>query len=111
MPAGPPVGAPPAAPTQTVPSVPIPSPIEPASAQTSSLVISGGVLSYEQAQAQLAAHGVTWQRLETTGDNSWKFSCSVPNPQNKFISRTYEGQARDYLSAMRAVLDQIAKER
>jgi hypothetical protein len=67
--------------------------------------------SYEQAQEQLARRGVTWQRLESWGDRGeWQFSCSVPNRQNKFISRTYEARGKDYLSAVRAVLDQIDKE-
>jgi hypothetical protein len=68
--------------------------------------------SFEQAQAVLASRGVSWQRLETLGDNSgWKFSCSIPNSQNRFISRTYEAKAPDSLSAIRAVLDQISKDR
>lgn len=66
------------------------------------------VASYEQAQAILAARGVKWQRLETWGEaGEWKFSCSIPSRQNAFISRTYEGRATDYLSAVRAVLNQI----
>jgi hypothetical protein len=96
---------------QGVPLAPGPAPVQPVSAQAAGSPGSASISSYEQAQVQLAAHGVTWQRLETWGDNGWKFSCSIPNPQNKFISRTYEAQARDYLSAMRAVLDQVSKER
>ncbi|MCS6853102.1 MAG: hypothetical protein NZ700_18255 [Gemmataceae bacterium] len=66
------------------------------------------VTTYEQAQALLLARGVKWQRLETWGDRGeWKFSCSIPNPKNPFISRTYEGRASDYLAAVRAVLNQI----
>ncbi|MBV9124862.1 MAG: hypothetical protein JO112_16025 [Planctomycetes bacterium] len=66
------------------------------------------VTTYEQAQATLMARGVIWQRLETTGNpGEWKFSCSVPNRQNPSLSRTYEARARDYLSAIRAVLDQM----
>jgi hypothetical protein len=75
---------------------------------------SGGVsvTSYEQAQAYLHAHGVKGQRLETWGDQGeWKFSCSIPNRQNPYISRNYEGRAADYISAMRAVIEQIQKER
>jgi hypothetical protein len=68
--------------------------------------------SFEQAQSQLTTRGVIWQRLETVGDHGdWKFACSVPNPQNRLISRTYEATARDPLSAIQAVLDQISKER
>ena len=73
--------------------------------------VSARVGSYEQAQAYLASRGVNWQRLETFGDQGeWKFSCSIPNPQNRLISRTYEARARDYLSAIRAVIDQISRE-
>jgi hypothetical protein len=70
-----------------------------------------GGLTYEQAQAQLAARGVTWQRLETWGDHGWKFSCSIPNRHNRSLSRTYEAKAADDLGAIRAVLEQIDKER
>src|SRR5262249_5227690 len=54
----------------------------------SGVVLAGGVRvgSYEQAQAVLAARGVTWQRLETWGEEGeWKFSCSIPNRQNAHI--------------------------
>jgi hypothetical protein len=65
-------------------------------------------LTYEGAQAQLTARGVTWQRLESWGDQGdWKFTCSVPNKQNPYISRTYEAEAHDPLSAVRGVLDQL----
>jgi hypothetical protein len=68
--------------------------------------------SYEQAQAQLAARGVIWQRLENASDTGeWKFSCAVPNRQNPNVHRTYEAKAKDFLSAMQAVLEQIDKER
>jgi hypothetical protein len=65
-------------------------------------------LSYEEAQARLRALGVTWQRLETWGDQGdWKFTCSIPNRQNPYISRTYEAEAHDPLSALHGVLDQL----
>ena len=65
-------------------------------------------LSYEEAQGRLAARGVTWQRLESWGDQGdWKFTCSIPNKQNPYISRTYEAEAHDPLSAVHGVLDQI----
>jgi hypothetical protein len=94
-----------------VPSGPVPAVAPPAPDATASRGYGAGRLAtYEDAQAQLAARGVNWQRLETTADNVWKFTCSVPNPQNRLISRTYEAQAQDYLSAMRAVLDQISRD-
>lgn len=72
----------------------------------------GSIATFEQAQVVLASHGVKWQRLETWGDRGeWKFSCSIPNRQNAFISRTYEGRAPDSLSAVRAVLNQIDQEK
>ena len=65
-------------------------------------------LSYEEAQARLTARGVNWQRLETWGDQGdWKFTCSIPNRQNPYISRTYEAEAHDPLSALHGVLDQL----
>ncbi len=65
-------------------------------------------LSYEEAQARLTARGVAWQRLETWGDQGdWKFTCSIPNKQNPYISRTYEAEAHDPFSALHGVLDQL----
>jgi len=65
-------------------------------------------LGYEEAQARLRALGVTWQRLETWGDQGdWKFTCSIPNRQNPYISRTYEAEAHDPLSTLHGVLEQI----
>jgi hypothetical protein len=66
--------------------------------------------SYEQAMALLAAKGVQWRRLETLDQNQTQFSCSIPNPQNRFISRTYEARAANDLAAIQAVLDQIGKD-
>jgi hypothetical protein len=65
-------------------------------------------MTYEEAQARLSARGVNWQRLETWGDQGdWKLTCSIPNRQNQYISRTYEAEAHDPLSAVRGVLDQL----
>jgi hypothetical protein len=79
----------------------------------SSSVLGGTrVTSYEQGQAQLRARGVSWQRLESLGDQGgWKFTCSIAKPGNKFLSTTYEAEAPTDLAAMQAVLDQIDKER
>jgi hypothetical protein len=100
---------PPAAPPRPLFSAP-----SRASTASRTVVPAGGnyVTTYEQAQAFLTARGVKWQRLETWGDSGeWKFSCSIPNPQNEFISRTYEARASTDLAAMRAVLEQIERER
>ena len=69
------------------------------------------ISSFEQVQAMLTARGVVWQELRNVGDRGeWKFSCSIANPQNRSINRVYEAQAQDYLSAMRAVLEQVDRE-
>jgi len=65
-------------------------------------------LGYEEAQTRLKSLGVQWQRLETWGEQGdWKFTCSIPNKQNPYISRTYEAEAHDPLSALHGVLEQI----
>jgi len=67
--------------------------------------------TYEQLKAQLEARGVTFRRLETWGEHGGvKFTCSIPNRQNPYISRTYEAQAQDDLAAIRAVIEQMDKE-
>jgi hypothetical protein len=73
---------------------------------------SSHITTYEQAQAILAARGVTWQRLETWGDaGEWKFSCRIPNPQNPYLSRAHEARAHEPIAALRAVIEQIENER
>jgi hypothetical protein len=121
------VGNPPAAPTAVASApatsgAPVPNPkvspfdpgykTEPPQAPIYSLAGAIRTSTFEQAQAQLAARGVAWQRLETVGDKgNWKFTCSVPNPQNRAISRTYEATAGTPHAALQAVLDQIGKEK
>jgi len=61
--------------------------------------------------ALLQARGVTWHRLETSGDSrDWKYSCSVPNTNNPNIRRMYEAHGRDARTAMAAVLAQMDQE-
>jgi hypothetical protein len=75
--------------------------------------VAGGD-SYEQLQAQLDARGVTMRRLETVGDQGeWRFICAVPQPGSPNTRRTYEGRAvgGHGLTAIRAVLEQIDRER
>jgi hypothetical protein len=67
--------------------------------------------TFEQARAQLETRGISWYRLETGDSGTYKFSCSVPNRQNRMVSRTYEAQAGSELAAIQAVLDQIDRER
>ena len=65
-------------------------------------------LDFDQAQAQLRARGVLWQRLETVNETSnWRFVCSVPSRQNPNKHRTYEATGRNYLSAVQAVVEEI----
>jgi hypothetical protein len=73
---------------------------------------AGGVSrdSYQQVMDKLKARGMTWMRLETTGESgSWKFSCTVADKQNPGIEQRYEAAApgEGGLAAMRAVLDKI----
>jgi hypothetical protein len=54
---------------------------------------------------------VTWYRLETLAESGeCKFSCSIPNPTNPNIRRTYEARGHDAKTAMIAVLQQMDKE-
>jgi hypothetical protein len=62
--------------------------------------------------ALIRSRGATWVRLETWGDEGeWKFSCSIPNPANMHLRRTYEARAGDPVSAVRAVIEQMDSER
>ncbi len=70
---------------------------------------SAGGLDYDQLQAQLRARRVAWQRQETWSDG-FKFTCSVPHPENAEFNRVYEATARDYKSAIRAVIEQIDRD-
>ncbi len=94
--------------------VPIPGQATPpatAAPGNAALVSGPKVTSYEQAQAQLKARGVLWQRLEAVANQQWKFTCSVPNPHNPQISRVYEAQAASGLEAIQAILEQIDRDR
>lgn len=67
--------------------------------------------SYDEALAKLKARGALWQRLEAAGNNGeWTFLCSIPSPKDPNKHRTYDAHARDYLSAVQAVLDQIDRD-
>jgi hypothetical protein len=68
--------------------------------------------SYEQLQEMLLARGVSWQQLKTgSGKDEWVFSCAVPLRNN--MEQRYDGRAvgRGGLAAIRAVIEQIDKER
>jgi hypothetical protein len=85
-----------------------PSQRSPVAATTPNSSAANRFLDFDQAQAQLRARGVLWQRLETVNESgNWRFVCSVPNRQNPNKHRTYEATGRDYLSAVQAVLEEI----
>ncbi len=68
--------------------------------------------SFQQIMDQLKARGMTWNRLETTGENGWwKFSCTIADRNNPGIEQRYEasGYGEYGLAAMRAVLEKIER--
>lgn len=71
---------------------------------------SGVGASYDQLQEQLAKFNPVRQRQETF-NGGFKFTCEVPNPLHPEFTRVYEGTARDYRSALLAVLEQINRDR
>ncbi len=66
--------------------------------------------SFEEAQQFLMAHGVKWQRLQTTGEGDWTFSCTIPNKANTGSMKTYEAHDRYGLVAMQKVMDEIVRD-
>ena len=99
--------APPAQRLQPQP-VPAAQPVQPAPVFG---LTASQVVTFEQAQASLRAHGVTWQRLETSADaGEWTFSCWIPSRQNPSTHQNYEARASDQIAALRAVLEQIERD-
>lgn len=92
--------------------------VEPASrsdpvppATIASLPGGTGINSIEQAESQLTSRGVVyeqWTFVKESGQG--EFKCSLPNKQNPRLRRTYVGKGPDYLTAVRAVLEQIDKD-
>jgi hypothetical protein len=75
--------------------------------------VSGGD-SFERVMDDLHRRGVTWWRLEPSGNSGdYKFRCSVPSAENHNIGRTYEARAAgdNGVAAIRAVVDQIDHDR
>src|SRR5207247_1642178 len=66
----------------------------------------GGNGDYDALQARLKGHRVTYQRQETYQDG-YKFTCVAQHPTNPNRERQYEAIARDYRSAILAVLEQM----
>jgi hypothetical protein len=63
----------------------------------------------DAAAAILNKKGAVWQRPSANGETGEVlFRCAIPNPKSNKI-RIYEARARDQLSAMQAVIDQIDK--
>lgn len=83
----------------TTPSL-SPSSINPASINT-----------VDQGIQYLTNRGAQGFRLELQRDTSqWHCSCSLPNPQNTSVKRTYDFTANDPLSAIRAVSERVARD-
>lgn len=70
---------------------------------------AANVRTFDEAQLFLKQHGVNWQRLDMEDDGRWKYECSIPNPTNSRMNRTYQTSRPfpDPLSAIRAVITQI----
>jgi hypothetical protein len=84
----------------------------PAGTGTATLASGSRVDTYQQLQDALNARGVTWRRLEMVGDSGeWSFQCSIPSKQNPNLRHSYSGRGSSDLGAIRAVLDQIDRER
>jgi hypothetical protein len=81
---------------------PMPAPPPPGTA-------AANVRTFDEAQQFLKQHGVNWQRLDMEDDGRWKYECSIPNPANSRMNRTYQTSRPfpDPLSAIRAVITQI----
>ena len=83
---------------------------------TSGLTLVGGPPrdSHAQILEELRARGASRFNLVAVGDTGeWKFSCSVADKPNADMLQRYESRAfgEDGLAAMRAVLEQIDRER
>lgn len=68
------------------------------------------IRSFEDGQQFLMSRGVKWQRLETTGEGIWKFSCSIPTRPGASSMKTYEARDKYGLIAMQNVIDQIVRD-
>jgi hypothetical protein len=69
--------------------------------------------TYQSAQDALTARGVTWQRLETLGDQGeWRFMCSIPDRKSPNVLNKYEAQAvgEHGVAAMRLAIQKIDDE-
>ncbi|MHB1423413.1 MAG: hypothetical protein ACYC3I_09520 [Gemmataceae bacterium] len=91
-----------------------PEPVPPAGttanlATSPPLGAASNIRTFDDAQRYLKQRGVSFQRFEMEEDGRWKFECSIPNPANPKIGKTYVTNTKfsDPLSAMQAVIGQI----
>lgn len=68
---------------------------------------AGATDSYATLQAEMVRKGVIFQRLEMSGANEWRFTCTVADKQNPSLRRNYDHKGRTDIEVMRAVLDEI----
>lgn len=66
----------------------------------------------EAVLARLQEKGMLWKTQDQNTDGEWRFQCGIPlkNTGSTFRVRTYAGRAKDLLSAMQAVLEQVDKD-
>ncbi len=79
----------------------------PAASPTSS---SASNATQNPLQEQLRARNVLWQKADDVADGV-KFACIVASRHNPDVTHFYEATARDYTSAVQAVLQQIDRSR
>jgi hypothetical protein len=84
------------------------SPVRPVSGPAPANISAGGG-GLDQALAAVAAHNPRWKRLTEVG-REWRFEVSVPTRQNPATARTVEATAATPEAAVRAALEQLARE-
>lgn len=66
---------------------------------------------YDDAERLLKRWGVTEYRLRQTPEKKWHFEVTVPSPDNVLVRRLYEFSHEDSITAVRAVLTRIHRNR
>lgn len=65
----------------------------------------------DAALARLDAKGMLWKKQDQNTDGEWRFQCGIPlKNAGQFRVRTYAGSAKDLLSAMQAVVEQVERD-
>lgn len=72
---------------------------------------AANIKTFDEAQQFLKQRGVTWQRLDMEDDGQWKFECSLRKSANMNSHYVPTTSFPDPLSAIRAVIDLIEKDR